>query len=298
MTMKKPAHHFHSRRAFSLTELLVVIAVFAVLGALFLPVMVKAKGKSMSMSAQCLNNQKQIIAAAIMYADDNQDWWPLNMPSGPAWCFPTMDFNPSNTDNTNLLRAVDPSISVLGPFLPGPQVLHCPADKSFVAGLGPRIRSISMSQAVGSSAQSTCSQPVPCPVHGQWLSGSNIGDGGCNTSGFRTYGKTSQMTSPKPVNLWVFADEHPNSINDAQLAVQCALTGPFAFVVDYPANYHAGAGTFAFADGHTELHKWIGQGIQPAVNFSGGSLIGGHPANDSVVFDVPWLQFHTSAKVQ
>jgi prepilin-type N-terminal cleavage/methylation domain-containing protein len=282
-------------RGFTFIELLVVIAALAVLGTLFLPVMVHAKGKSMSMSAQCLNNHKQLITAAIMYADDNQDWWPLNQTGGFAWCINSMDFNTLNTDNTNLIRAVTPPISVLGPWLPGPNVLHCPADKSFVTGLGQRIRSVSMSQAVGSSANSVCGQPVPCAVNGQWLSGNNVG-GGCNTSGFRTYGKTAQMTAPSPANLWVFADEHPNSINDGQLAVQCALTGPFSTIIDYPANYHAGAGTFSFADSHTELHKWTGQGIQPPANFSAGSLTGGHPANDSAINDVPWLQFHTSAK--
>src|ERR1700722_16428038 len=88
--------------AFTLIELLVVIAVLAVLGALFLPVMVKAKGKSMSMSAQCLNNQKQLITAAIMYADDNQDWGMPNMPGYiPVWCAGTMNFNAGNTETTN-----------------------------------------------------------------------------------------------------------------------------------------------------------------------------------------------------
>src|ERR1700722_5354994 len=122
--------------AFTLIELLVVIAVLAVLGALFLPVMVKAKGKSMSMSAQCLNNQKQLITAAIMYADDNHDWWPLNMPAptSQAWCTGYEDFTASNTDNTNTVILMDPTKSVLGPFLPKPQILHCPADKSYVPG--------------------------------------------------------------------------------------------------------------------------------------------------------------------
>src|SRR5579862_8236742 len=143
LTMKKPAHHFHPRRAFSLTELLVVIAVLTVLGALFLPVMVKAKGKGMSLSAQCLNNHKQLITAAIMYADENQDWWPLNQyvasPTYITWCSGFMDWRAANTDNTNTLLILDPTRSVLGPFLPAPQILHCPADKSYVTGEGARV---------------------------------------------------------------------------------------------------------------------------------------------------------------
>jgi prepilin-type processing-associated H-X9-DG protein len=256
--------------------------------------MVKAKGKSMSMSAQCQNNQKQLITAAIMYADDNRDWWPPNMPgANPAWCVGFMDFNAGTSSNTNIAILKDPNQSVIAPFIPKPQILHCPADKSFVVGLGARVRSVSMNAAVGTSAGGICGQPGPCPVNGQWFSCSNIGNG-CKTSGFRTYAKTSQMVAPVPGMLWIFADEDPYSINDAQLQVQCALSGPFATIIDYPGSYHAGAGSFSFADGHTELHKWTGQGIQAGSTGGGGGH--SHPANDSSISDMPWLQSHSSAK--
>ena len=48
-----------------------VIAIIAVLAALLLPALAKAKQKAMS--AACLNNQKQLALAWIMYADDHQD---------------------------------------------------------------------------------------------------------------------------------------------------------------------------------------------------------------------------------
>jgi prepilin-type processing-associated H-X9-DG protein len=262
---------------------------------MLLPALNKAKQKAQGIS--CMSNQKQLVLAAIMYANDNNDNWVPNMPGqAPGWVAGIMDWNSGNSDNTNSAELVNSTVSVLAQYAVNPKLFHCPADNSFVANEGNRVRSVSMNQAVGTVGAATGQLAAGSPVNGQWLTGNNIGTS--RQTAWRTYGKTSSMIIPGTSMLWIFVDEHPDSINDAGLAVQMAKTGAFATIIDFPASYHNGACGFSFADGHSEIHKWIGKTIQPPVVPGEASIGNGlsavNAAGDSAP-DVLWLQQHTSA---
>ena len=60
---------------FTLVELLVVIAVIAILAGLLLPALNAAQRKAHS--ANCLNNCRQTFLALNAYADDHQEMFPV-----------------------------------------------------------------------------------------------------------------------------------------------------------------------------------------------------------------------------
>src|SRR5271163_1972281 len=65
------------RLGFTLVELLVVIAVIAILAALLLPGLAKAKQEAWRID--CLSNLKQLTLGAHLYAGDNRDYMPINI---------------------------------------------------------------------------------------------------------------------------------------------------------------------------------------------------------------------------
>lgn len=262
-----------------------MIAIIGILAALLLPVLSKAKDRAKGI--QCANNMKQLMTAFVLYADANGDVLPPNdtFIAGqytPCWVAGYMNFDPQNPDNTNAALLTDPKLSVLSPYELAPGIFKCPSDPSTVAGEGNRVRSVSMSQAVGT-------QFTGGPVPGAWLPGNSPDP---NQTNWLTYGRTSSMVRPNPSMLWVFMDEHPDSINDAALAVQCGDTSPDGVFVDIPASLHNGGAAISFADGHTELHHWTGSTIkQPVVE---NEVLQFFASGDSVT-DLNWLQQRTSA---
>ncbi len=94
------------RKGFTLIELLVVIAIIAILAAILFPVFAKAREKARQTS--CLNNQKQILTAVMIVAQDNNEmipssdtfWGALNLDKGVLIC-PTAGTKIKNGYNAN-----------------------------------------------------------------------------------------------------------------------------------------------------------------------------------------------------
>ncbi len=80
------------KRGFTLIELLVVIAIIAILAAILFPVFAKAREKARQTT--CINNQRQICTALLIYAQDNNEimpttdvaWSAINIDRGVLKC--------------------------------------------------------------------------------------------------------------------------------------------------------------------------------------------------------------------
>lgn len=238
--MNNPSHKttLRGRNGFTLVELLVVVAIIAVLASLLLPALTRAKLKATG--SQCLGNKRQLALAWLMYADDHDDRFATNpIEDGNGWVSGLMDFNTSNLDNTNTLLLADARYATLSPYTKAVQLFKCPSDRSAVPydrQKLARVRSVSMNQMVGTDT----------PL------GPNL-----SNEGWRTFKKSSDLSSPTPDRLWVFIDEHPDSIDDRSFMIDLSAQGPTGYFYSWPSNFHDRAATLAFADGHAETHRWL-----------------------------------------
>lgn len=257
------------QRAFTLTELLAVTATLGLLAAAGLPsggLLSQRKAQDLA----CLNNKRQLSAAWLMYASDNSG----QLATCFEWVAGVMDYNSAATDSTNLNYLVH---GQLGPYLKGVAVYKCPEDQSRTpegAAVLPRVRSVSMSQAIITPGGSSWVQSPPWYV----------------------YSKSTQIIHPAPAGLFVFIDENPDSINDGALAVDMASSLGRASFQDGPSILHQGGCAFGFADGHAELHQWQ----DPRTLKSGATRYRNDYPYGYVMpnnRDVAWLEFRTSANM-
>lgn len=112
-----------TRTAFTLVELLVVIAVVGILGALLLPAL--SHGKAAARRIQCVDNLRQLGLATQLYWDENEDFtfrYQIGATNGGrlywfGWLKPGAEGQ----------RDFDPSQSALYPYLQSSGVEICPS---------------------------------------------------------------------------------------------------------------------------------------------------------------------------
>jgi prepilin-type N-terminal cleavage/methylation domain-containing protein/prepilin-type processing-associated H-X9-DG protein len=280
-----------AQRAFTLIELLVVIAILAILAAMLLPSLTRAKLKAQGIA--CLNRHRQLALAWRMYSDDNHEV--LLYASGTSadyqpgvWMGGNLDFDPNNASNWD--PSVDIYRSPMWPYCANNQtIFKCPSDFSYVVVNGqqlPRVRTMVMNLYLGGF--------------------SGTAQGVFDSSAWCIYYRTSDLNTPGPSQIFVFLDERSDAINwgnfyadMAGAPTQTTPGDPSAYrLADMPGTYHGNACGFSFADGHSEIKKWLDGRTCPPLQFESLLFNGYSEMSCPGSVDIGWLQPHSTYALQ
>ena len=274
--------HRPGRAAFTLIELLVAIGIIAILAGLLSTVIAKAQGKAQSIS--CLARVRQLSLASMFYVADNNDRLPYNLGGSDTsrgiaprndynWVNNIMDWELS-ADNTNTAFVTKGNFS--GYANRTAAIYRCPADRTLSdiqkqAGWSGRVRSFSMNAMVGDAGNN-----------------SRYGTNVFNPE-YKQFKRLSDIEHP--TDIFVFLDEHPDSINDGYYLNELEKLE----WIDLPASYHNGAANFTFADGHAGNHRWVDKATKPPARPDAAALP--FPALATQREDFDWVAHRTSVEL-
>ncbi|MDI6448879.1 type II secretion system protein [Anaerobaca lacustris] len=234
------------RHGFALIELLVVVAVIALLMALLVPALRSAREQARR--AVCLSNLRQLTLAWQTYAQEydgclvyggafgvkgaNEQWRWVRGWLGRAFL---------ETDRSAIVE--HPDKGSLWPYISDVDFYRCPnGAPGHLATYG-----------IGSGAHGT-------PMEGTYIPQTND-RGTLSPMGKRVGGtvlyltRLEQITRPGPAHRAVFFDLGQSLIGDFYID----YLRPLWHTADLPPIRHAGGTTLSFADGHAEYWKWKGR---------------------------------------
>lgn len=167
-------------RAFTLVELLVVLAIIALLISILMPALRRARDSANA--TKCMNNQRQLMTSFLMFAQDHQNYLPGNDSDrgNPVWW--KRDFLAGPPEGP--VRAVTikdiPRSGTMWKYIKNTDVFRCP--------------SVEGSQEVASGGQATTNERFDLGVF-KSLAGAKLGKVK-NQSFFIYGGKTTPMPTP------------------------------------------------------------------------------------------------------
>jgi prepilin-type processing-associated H-X9-DG protein/prepilin-type N-terminal cleavage/methylation domain-containing protein len=230
--------------AFTLTELLVVVAIIGILTSLLLPTF--GRTKSTAQSAACSSNLKQLQLAWLSYVHDSNDTFPPNISRKIGFDqvnvavdgrVPWVLGNAKIDTNTANIQA-----GSIFPHAGSTAIYRCPADKSIVNDQ-PSLRRTRSYSLLEYYNQDTKSDTALDTVNGSEFN----------------LTKLSQLVKPGPSVSFVIIDEHPISIDDGIFGAEVPKS-PDSLADwiwgSFPGDRHNNGANLSFADGHVESHHW------------------------------------------
>jgi prepilin-type processing-associated H-X9-DG protein/prepilin-type N-terminal cleavage/methylation domain-containing protein len=217
--------------AFTLVELLVVIAVLAILAGLLLPAVAKAKAKSQAI--YCANNMRQMQLAWYIYADQNEDVMPLNDVNTEgndvlgSWVLGNAGLQADLSNLTN---------GTLYPYVGNVRSYRCPTDFAKTAGGVPVTRSYAIQVSLHSiGIVAAFTWPAPYMQFADCV-------------------KVASLVQPGPARTWTFIE--PSAASHDYGSWDFYVLGLNQTWAHQPSDRHSSGCNLSFADGHVERYGW------------------------------------------